>query len=241
MRDEDVTDGGDRKLILLLKAYQCEDHANQFLDGILHCNTLSYHRARDDQEGVSFIVRSDLSSLRLNDIDVTNDIVSLSHKTNMADFINVFCMFAWAPPFVDDAGKKRLEFNKEAQLGFLRDLEDAYGPYTVVIDPHKISEFVQRLRRVVERPDSGVVRGRSGLVRYVRYNRFVTSWERVMELAFHKDPKYSKESEYRFVMIPSREEPGPFRFEIGSIRDIAEMERTKDMYDLIRLDGEQDF
>ena len=63
----------------------------------------------------------------------------------------------------------------------------------------------------------------------------------MIQLAFHKNPKYASENEYRFVFVLDRDKPGPFRFDIGSIRDIAALSRTRELYDSIAINGSKDF
>ena len=40
-----------KPLMMLLKAYKCERWANEFLDGCLYCNTLSFHRKKTVKRG----------------------------------------------------------------------------------------------------------------------------------------------------------------------------------------------
>ena len=222
-----------KALMLLLKAFKREDWANEFIDGVLYCNTLSFHRKLDDQEGAAVITRDDTHKLEIGGYDLTKDFISLTHHTNMADYINVFCMYSWSPPFVD---KERIIVDKESQLGGLRALENEYGPHTVLI--RKIPEFARRLMRAV---DNAGIPARIDFVKYNLYNRLPTTWEEAMELAFHKNPNYAGENEYRIALIPNREEPGCFRFDLGSIRDIATLTRTSGIYDSLELNGAGEF
>lgn len=226
-------------LMLLLKAFEREDWADAFLDGCLYCNTLSFHRKKDKQEGAVVIAGSSLSRHKL-ELGVRGgqkrelkSVKSLTFRPNIANHINVFCMFSWTPPFIDE---ERILVDKEAQLGSLRTLEDTYGPYTVFIK--SIPEFVRRLKSVV---DSFGIPTWLDLVKYNLYDKLPTTWEEAMELAFHKNPKYSGEKEYRIALIPDLEKPGPFPLAIGSIRDIASRARTRELYDSIKINGSSDF
>ena len=231
--------GKNAPLMLLLKAFERKEWAETFLDGCLYCNTLSFHRKKDKQEGAVVIAGSSLSrhkielGVRGGQKRELESIASLTFRPNIANHINVFCMFSWTPPFIDD---ERILVDKESQLGSLRTLEDTYGPYTVFLK--RIPEFVRRLRSAV---DSAGTTAWIDLVKYNLYDKLPTTWEEAMELAFHKNPKYSCEKEYRIALIPGQEEPGPFRLEIGSIRDIAVRARTKELYDSIKINGSSDF
>lgn len=156
----------------------------------------------------------------------------------MRDYINVYCMFAWAMLFEDDT-KERVIFNKETQLGSLRTLEGVYGEYTVVV--RDVPEFFRRLESAVARSENEIFRMRGDLIKYNLYDVIPTILDDAMELAFHKSPEYSGENEYRFVFVTDRQETGCFRVNIGSIRDIAEKIPTRDVYDSIAVNGSKEF
>ena len=230
-----------KPLTMLLKAYWCERWANEFLDGCLYCNTLSFHREKDNQEGAVVIAGSNITQYQFKvGPHELKTVKRYTFRPDIADHINVFCMYSWAPPF-EDSAKKRVILNKETQLGSLRTHEDTYGPYTVLIK--NIPEFLRRLTKSVERPESQILSGEGNLVTYKLMDRIpkqddIEGWIR---LAFHKDSKYAGEKEYRFAFLLDRDKPGFFRLEIGSIRDIAVLTRTRELYDLIEVNGSKDF
>ena len=170
--------------------------------------------------------------------DRMNDIISLTYHSNMAANINVFCMYAWAPPFEDDS-KKMVILDKETQLGSLRTLEGRYGPHTVFIQ--NVTEFFRRLEKAVVHRDSLFFGARRGLVKYEVFDKLPTKLDQVMDSAFHKNPELAGENEYRITLMVDGEKPGPFRLQIGNIRDIAVKARTRDIYDSIAVDGSRDF
>lgn len=63
----------------------------------------------------------------------------------------------------------------------------------------------------------------------------------MIRLAFSKNPKYGDEKEYRFIFFVDRDEPGPFRLDLGSIRDIADAIETRNIYETITINGSKDF
>ena len=225
--------------MMLLKAFKKEKWANEFLDGCLHCNTLSFHRKLDNQEGVVVIAGSNMTQFKIGPHELKS-VKCFTFRPNIADHINVFCMYSWAPPF-EDSAKKRVILNKETQLGSLRTLEDVYGPHAVLI--RDLPEFFRRLTAAVERSESQVYLVRGNLVKYKLMNRIPKQddMEGMIQLASHKNPKYASEKEYRFVLILDRDKPGPFRFDIGSIRDIAVQSKTRKLYDTIEINGSKEF
>ena len=235
-----------RPLLLLLKAFREKDWGEEFLDGCLYCNTLRFHRDREDgQEGAVVISGDSISEFRLrtqgltSGIDIAADIVEFTyHPNSAADYINVFCMYSWMPP---RKGKDQVILDKANQLGSLRELETTYGPYAVVI--RDLPEFFNRLSLAVGRPENRVCRMKGRPVEYELMDSIPDSRsvDEVMEIAFHKNPKYASEQEYRFAFYFDQEEPGPFKLNIGSIRDIAGLERTRDLYDGISVNGSNEF
>lgn len=229
-------------LMMLLKAYKCEDWANEFLDGCLYCNTLSFHREVDDQEGAIVISGADIAQFKFKIGERELKTASnFTYRSNAADHINVFCMYSWAPPF-EDNDKRLVILDKESQLGSLRSLEASYGRYTVMV--RDIPEFFRRLDTAVTRADGPVIEARGNLVKYNLYSGLpssVSTLDGMMELAFHKNPKYAEENEYRFVFQFDQEKAGPFRFDIGDIRNIAVLTRTRDIYASIAVNGSYHF
>ena len=225
-------------LMMLLKAYKCKRWANEFLDGCLYCNTLSFHRKLDDQEGTVVIPGSNITQFKIGTLDLKT-VKSFTYRPNRADYINVFCMYSWTPPF-EDSSKKQVILNKETQLGSLRTLEDNYGPHAVLIGD--IPEFFRRLTTAIERPESQVYDAEGNAAKYELMDRIPKdNTKDMIQLALRKNPKFADEKEYRFVFVPDREEPGPFRLDIGSIRDIAVLSRTRELYDSIEVNGSKDF
>ena len=230
-----------KPLTMLLKAYWCERWANEFLDGCLYCNTLSFHREKDNQEGAVVIAGSNITQYQFKvGPHELKTVKRYTFRPDIADHINVFCMYSWAPPF-EDSAKKRVILNKETQLGSLRTHEDTYGPYTVLV--RDIPEFLRRLTTAIKRPESQVLSGEGNLVKYELMDHIPKrdDMEDMIQLAFHKNPKYAAEKEYRFAFVLDRDKPGCFRLNIGSIRDIAVLLRTRELYDLIEVNGSKDF
>lgn len=232
-----------RALMVLLKSFRQQQWAEDFLDGVLHCNSLQFYRdwedkrLRDENEGVIVIPGAKIDRLTFGNFRIPkSDLVSLSYRPNLMDYVCVYCMYCWAPPWVDD---ERVFLDKETQLGSLRRLERCYGRYSVVIQD--LPEFFRRLNQVINSPYSEIVLARGTTVRYERMLALPTTPEQTLDAVFHKDKKYIGEQEYRLAFLLSQKKQGAFRMNIGSIRDIAVMMRTKDIFDSIRVNGQSDF
>ena len=186
--------------MMVLKAHDRKEWAESFLDGCLYCNTLRYHREREDghadpQEGAVVIPGSRISSITLGDFDMTPDVLQVTHHPNFAaDRVNVFCMYCWAPPWTDE---EQVFLDKESQLGSLRKVAEVYGPYSVIV--RDLSEFFNRLDQAVRRPDNRIARHLRDIVKYELTDVYPAELDRMIDLAFHKNEKYTWEQEYRLV------------------------------------------
>ena len=233
---------GKRALMLMLKAFRQEKWAEEFLDGCLHCNTLRFYRdwdnksLRDKNEGVIVLPGANLD-LKIGDFKFPKgDMLSLSYRPNLMDYIYVYCMYCWAPPWVDDT---RVFVDKETQLGSLRSLGHRYGQYAVGIKNPR--EFFRRLDRAVHSIDSKALTAKGEPVKYEPMLGLPTTPEQTLQAAFHKDVKYIGEQEFRFAFLLDQKLPAEFRLNIGDIRDIAVSMRTEDIFDSIKVNGQTDF
>ena len=231
-----------RSLMMLLKAFRKEQWAQEFLDGDLYCNTLRFYqnwenkRLRDKNEGVIVLPGANLD-LRFGDFRFPKgDVVSLSYRPNLMNYIYVYCMYCWVVPWIDD---NLVLLNKETQLGSLRNLEHSYGPNAVMI--RDLPEFFRRINQAVNHPSCGVLQGKGDTIKYKPMLALPSTSEQTIQAAFHKDSKYIGEQEYRFAFLLERRQREGFRLKIGSIRDIAAMVRTSDIFDSIKVNGQTDF
>ena len=118
-------------------------------------------------------------------MDLTQDIRELTYRPDFAaDRVNVFCMYCWAPPWVDE---EQVLIDKESQLGGLRKLAEAYGPYSVIISD--MSEFFNRLDQAVKRPDNRIAQYMRATVQYELTDVYPVELGRMIDLAFHKERK----------------------------------------------------
>ena len=223
-----------RTIISLMKIVPSVERAEQFLDGQLYCNTLSFLRERfDEYEGT--VPLSGI--LRIGDYEVPKEDLAEPPLLipNLVSDLNVFCMFCWASP---KAGGDKILFDPESQLGSIRNLEQTFGTHTVVVK--NVTEFFRRADKALEHSYNGVLRSICGIVDYVEPSTGEippTSLPALLKVALRKRKSFANESEYRFVYLTGREPAGPFILNIGDIHDIAFRMRTQDVYDRVEING----
>ena len=221
-----------------MKIVPSGERAEYFLDGRLYCNTLRYFSEHEDeQEGAIALPPHDLRvSLNLRSFVIPKeDIVAATMHPDIVADLNAFCMYSWAAPKV---GEDRVLFDKESQLGSIRELIKVYGEHAVVV--RNVTEFFDRVKRAAARQDSGVIRAKGDLIRYKEARMRPRNISEALCVALHKQKDFAKEQEYRFVFHTDRE-PGPFVLSIGDLRDIAGRIRTEDLYDSVKVNGASDF
>ena len=221
-------------IISLMKIVPSEERAEQFLDGQLYCNTLSFLRKQfDEYEGTVPIS----GKVRIEDYEIPQEDLAETAllMPNLVSDLNVFCMFCWASP---KAGRDEILLDPESQLGSIRNLEQTFGTHTVVIK--NVTEFFRRADKALERSYNGVLRSVRGIVDYVEPPTgeiLPTSLSALLKVALRKRKSFANEKEYRFVYLTGRERAGPFILNIGDIHDIAFRMRTQDVYDRVEING----
>ena len=217
-----------------MKIVPSVERAEQFLDGQLYCNTLSFLREKfDEYEGAIPLT----GTIRIGDFVIPKEelVEPPLLMPNLLSDLNVFCMFCWASPNVGD---DKFQFDPESQLGTIRDLVKTFGEYTVVI--HNVREFFHRVDKAAQHPYNGVLRSVRGIVNYVESHTGEvppTTLPALRKTALRKQNRFANENEYRFVYLTGREPAGPFILNIGDIRDIAFRMRTQDVYERVEMNG----
>ena len=217
-----------------MKIVPCVGRAEQFLDGQLYCNTLSFLRKQfDEYEGTVPLT----GTLRIGDLEIPKEDLAEPPllMPNVVSDLNVFCMFCWASPKVDS---DKILFDPESQLGSIRDLKQTFGEHIVVI--RNVTEFFRRVDKAVEHPYNAVLGSIRGIVNYVEPSTGElppTTLRALLNTALRKRKSFFEEKEYRFVYLTGRDPAGPFVLNIGDIRDIAFRMRTQDVYDRAKMNG----
>lgn len=216
----------------LMKIVPTVERAEQFLDGQLYCNTLSFLRTHfDEYEGtVPLSGTHRILDYVVPEKDLLEPPILLP---DLVSDLNVLCMFCWASP---SAGAGKVLFDPESQLGSLRDLVDTFGEHTVVIT--NVTEFFRRADKAVKSRCNGVLGSVHGIVEYNDTGEIPPSTlPAVMKTVLRKRKGFANEKEYRFVYLTARKPAGPLILNIGDIRDIAFRMRTQDVYDSAEMNG----
>ncbi len=219
------------KLVTLIKIVRCKEHAKSFLDGNIRCNTVRYYREHYDEHEGAFFVRPDSINIRIGDQTKTvpnEDLAgSVIFHPNEIAALNIFCMFCWKAPQVDD---EQVVIDVESQLGSIRNCKDEFGSFAVVI--HNTTEFLERFDRAVYQRK---IYGARHSVEYIDPTNYQSSIMRPYLIPLVKDRKFSHQNEYRFVLNSEQTTPDIYNLFIGSIRDIAHCMRTEDIYDSVEI------
>ena len=220
------------KIISLIKIVSCRDYAESFLNGNLYCNTVRWFRDNgyDDFEGSLFI---DSDQLRIGDVTIAREerVGAVIFQPNAISDINIFCMFAWTAP----TGGGQMIVDLESQLGPLDQLRKEFGDYAVVIT--NVTEFLGRVGHAARQLDTGIAR----MVRYVDPTTHRTDTrDDPMMIPLVKINRFSHQKEYRVALRMNRQPAGPYILSIGSIRDIAQLQRTEDIYGSVKLKATTD-
>lgn len=206
-------------VLVLLKIGQ-QEHMEMLRRGLLYMNPLSYfrsldHPARNDpHEGEDSIIqpsdigeftidpgRRDFEKIRATPTDLAGPVRIALHQTSRC---HVFCMFAITNPVEGPI------FSQSCA---------SFGDSVVLFT--NTQEFLLRVKAAAERLR---LNGEAALVQYYDESEYSGRLGR-----FKKPSIYSYQSEYRIVLETGVD--GPFRFEIGDLRDI-----TSDVLPLLEAD-----
>lgn len=223
-------------IISLMKILSCKKHVEFFLDGKMYCNTVRYFRDEgyDELEGAVF---SHPTTLHINSYPIpVEDLAGpVVYQLNVVADFNVFCMFSWRVPRIDD---DKIMIDLPSQLGSIEQCIDNFGPHTVVIKNTR--EFIRRVELAIKRHHGGVLAGRAGVVRYINPDTHRSEPADLLEIPFFKHERFAHEKEFRFVFHTCRDPAGPLVLPIGDLRDIAFWMKTEDVYDSARVEGKMD-
>ena len=196
-------------VLVLLKIGQ-QEHMEMLRRGLLYMNPLSYfrsldHPARNDpHEGEDSIIqpsdigefvidpgRRDFEKIRVAPTDLAGPVRIALHQTSRC---HVFCMFAITNPV------ERSIFSQSCT---------SFGDSVVLFT--NTQEFLLRVKAAAERLR---LNGDAAPVQYYDESKYSGRLGRFM-----KPSVYSYQSEYRIVLETSVD--GPFRFDVGDLRDIT--------------------
>jgi len=139
-----------RRIFFLAKTFEQKLHADQFVDGKLHCKRLSEFKKReaeranrnDPYEGVSANLQPGALTVTINNTDISNDLCGPSTiQFDRLNHLHIFCMHAGHSGLLSCVSHQSLE-EMEESLQIPEDCTE-FGDYTVFITD--VGEFIRRV------------------------------------------------------------------------------------------------
>jgi hypothetical protein len=202
---------------------------NDFLDGKIYMNRLSYFRKieedsennrADPKEGLSAWWQPEEVILEVNGRRLTDFAAPIEIRLNNSDNLHVFCLFAGATDASNLCDETKLA---EIKSDFSVSKECAeLGDYYVLV--HNSAAFIERMVKAVK--ESNFL-GNAGLVNY--YDPTDFSGEFYDRAVFNKHNNYKHQKEYRFAVDTQTAGGDALVLNIGDIRDIASISSTWDI------------
>ena len=233
-------------VVFLAKVFREAKHAEDFLNGKMHSNSLAYFKRiedggvrGDEDEGAIMLQREGLiteltatnratgevDTIRISGHELASPLVM--HPERL-DHINVFCMYAGHTGDLKSISEQSvLEFKK--QLAIPDDCAQL-GKYAVVVT--NVREFLGRVKAGAKRKRYGVC---GGLVRY--YDAQVGSPPTKSEIGtiFTKRKEYEYQKEFRIAIDTGAKDGNSVTLCIGKIHDIAMPISTSDINRQLRV------
>lgn len=241
-----------KKIGILLKTLSSENFKEDFLDGILYMNTLDFFRHYEEKiegnvadkfEGVSAWLQPKDSNfsfalpngetLKIRPEDVGSP---TTINFNYHSGVNVFCMTHLHSHDIDmgiplgdeEKGKLREYFTLP------RDVEDL-GSYLVVITD--INAFLERALAAADKlvNEKSISYYETRQVSYYDEAGDSLILRNNIDGIFHKQSKFSHQSEYRLCIVRENPNNEYFKLSIGDIRDISYEMATSDFNNFIKI------
>ena len=225
MQTEKKWDGNNRKqqIFFLAKFCESEEYANDFMNGRLYANRLSFFKEIEDAgdanrgdkyEGTMVWGQPGLAQIEINGQNISNDLAGpVSLSSNRLDQFNVVCLYAGN---TRDYGQAPLPKRSQIrnQLLISRECEQ-FGQYAVLIKDGV--EFLNRVKKSAKLKNFRVAHG---LVEYYNPDTFHGNFPGISG-AFMKHDRFRYQREYRIVIETGSSGINPIVLDIGDIRDIS--------------------
>jgi len=211
-----------KTIFFLAKVFDNESYADDFLQGNIFANRLSYFRKleeaesanRSDQhEGVVSWHQPEQVNIEINGQLITDLAGPVSVKMNWHDHLNVFCIYAAHSGDFEGVSEDNIEsFKKQLEIP---DECLKLGEYAVFIT--NVSKFTERVQASVKDNNYGLT---ASLVEYYDPETFHGTFSGT-ESIFRKRDEYQHQKEYRYVFHSDLQGDEPLILNIGNLSDIA--------------------
>lgn len=218
-----------KKIVFFLRIFDNEDYMNDFLNGKIYMNRLSYFRKieessesnrADEKEGLCAFWQPESGVFKVNGHTLTDFAAPIEMRLNHSDNLHVFCLFAGATNASNLSDQSKLSEIKN-DLSVSKECAEL-GDYYVLI--HNTLAFIKRMVKAIKTRN---FLGSTGLVNYYDPNSF--SGEFYNRPAFNKQDNYKHQKEYRFAVDTQVVGDDALVLDIGDIRDIASISDTWDV------------
>ena len=226
------------QVFALIKA---TDHAQEFLQGQLYCNRISWFRKNvDPKEGTIRWPLTDETVFKIDGVDIAPRLNDLTVWTEWVQNLNVFCLFALQPgpylheTFDTDDPEALVEWNNYLKID--ERFIERFGEDSVYFMGDDIHDF---LRRVKTACDSKGYVVRMNFIDYISPYKFVDIPAGSPDWAFVKydDDEYMKE--FRIAIYTGTVGDDPLELDIGNIEDISKRIKTSEINDNISINFPQ--
>lgn len=229
-----------RKIAFFLRIFENVRYLEDFLDGKIYINRLSYFRQleesqegnrADPKEGLAALWQPNDVIFEVNGHRLTDFAAPIESRTVGSDNLHVFCLFAGATNESNLTDPSKIDVIKQ-DLKVPEDLANL-GTHTVLI--YNSQAFIDRMVSAVKHNG---YRGQAGMVEYYDPESFTGEFGD--RAAFYKQHRYSHQKEYRFAINTGTEGTDALVIDIGSIRDIATISDSWDIQIDIKLRAESE-
>ena len=212
-------------IFFLVKFFDNEGHAREFVKGRVYANTLATFKAlegiddsgrADRHEGTIAWLQPGQGRAVINGMDITDELAGpMQMQRSWLDRLNVFCLYAAHTGSLDLAKVSNENIEELRKQLIIPDECRGLGRHAVVIDD--VPEFIRRMKVAARAKGYRMTRG---LVRYYDPASFHGNF-RDVESIFHKQDRHSYQREFRFVIDRGLVSAAALTLEIGDISDIT--------------------
>ena len=230
----------------VLKMFQSQEYANNFMSGKLFANTLSYYKQEEKQRN-QFDPHEGTYRYPVNDAILTfttkqetfnitpdNGLLSFSMMPNFIARVNVFCMYTLRVhpdelPNPNDLPDSLTEYTHHFSIDPI--CQKDFGEHLVVVtNPKAFSNRLENtLSKMLDRRE--IRRYQAKEVTYSEFNipsDYAASSTYSIEPAFTKRPKFAHEKETRIVIDFNDNHNKSRVIDIGNISDITQYVKTSE-------------
>ena len=239
-----------RKIWYLIKLFEKESYADQFMSGLLYLNTLAYFRKRESECDDGRVDSAEAVAMwwQPNDIILTLKVPKLaieiaitekdlaapvSVSFNRHDFLHLLCLYAvyWTG-FEPVGGKIHCDPKEAEALQRQLRIDDRcfkFGEFAVIVP---VVPFLDRLKKTLRHKATG------RLVEY--YDDEIFHGEiPEKDIPFRKQKRFSYQREFRLCFDTGAVQDSPITISIGDISDICAKVPSAKLPDIFTLKPEQ--